>query len=288
MIYKLLAVNIDGTLLQSNGRYSKAVKEAIEYVDSKGVTVVLVTSRNFQACKKVAKSLKITPMIVAAQGAFVGLNITKPLFVKKISEDTTVDIVKILENSNCQIKLNYEEQQVANRINLPENFLGKAVMYVSEQTLFSQHYVDHISDYLKDNPSNPLSIEVAFSNTKQKQDIVEIIKSMFSDISIVKKESGSILIVSEGVSKWNGLQYLAEYLEVKRNEMVSIGDSTDDLEMIENVGVGVAMGNGNAILKNAADWITRTNDDDGVAYMVKELFRKQYQIKFLEKMKLLI
>lgn len=287
MIYKLLAVNIDGTLLQSNGRYSKAAKEAIEYVYSKGVTVVLVTSRNYHNCRKVAKSLKINPMIVAAQGAFVGTSITNPLFVKKISEDTTLDIVKVLEGISCQFKLNYEETQVGNRVNLPENFLGKAVMYVSEQTLFSQQYVDRVSDYLQEHHSNPLSIEVIFQNKKEQQDVVRIFQNMFSDITLLEKTPSLLLIAPECVTKWNGLRYLADYLDISRSEIVAIGDSIDDLELIEGAGVGVAMGNGIAELKKAADWITRTNDDDGLAYMVKELFRKQYQLKFLEKMNLL-
>ena len=59
------------------------------------------------------------------------------------------------------------------------------------------------------------------------------------------------------------------------------------MDLINGSGVGVAMGNGDAELKAAADWITRSNDEDGVPYMVKELFRKQYQFQFLEKMNLM-
>ena len=87
MVYRLLAVNVDGTLLQSNGRLNKMTKEAIEYVHQKGVHVALVTNRSFYSAKKVAKSIKINPMIIAHQGAFVAETIEKPLLVKRISEE---------------------------------------------------------------------------------------------------------------------------------------------------------------------------------------------------------
>ncbi|MFS0782989.1 HAD family hydrolase [Bacillus sp. 1P06AnD] len=287
MIYKLLAVNIDGTLLQSNGRFSKATKEALEYVHGKGVLVSLVTSRNYQFCKKVAKSLKINPMVIAAQGAYIGTSIDKPLFMKKISEKTTKDIVSLLEDLKCQFKLNYEQKQVGNRVNLPENFIGKAALYVSEQKMFSQHFVDSVTDYLNENTDYPLGIEAVFQSQKEVQETRVIIQNMFDDIYSVQKDKNQLLIVPEGVSKWRGLQYLADHFKVKRQELVAIGDGEDDREMIKGAGVGVAMGSGHSVLQHEADWVTRGNDDEGVAYMVKELFRKQYQLQFLEKMNLL-
>lgn len=287
MIYKLLAVNIDGTLLQSNGRFSKAAREALEYVHGKGVIVVLVTSRNYQSCKKVAKALKINPMIVAAQGAFVGTTIDKPLFVKKIDDNTTLDIVKLLETTNCQFKLNFEDSQLGNRVNLPENFIGKAVMYVSEQTTFSQHYVDNVGDHLQTHASDPLSIECAFQSRKDQQDVLKMLHNMFEDITIIPKGNNRLIIASEHVGKWKGLLYLLEYLNISKREIVAIGDGRDDRDMISGAGVGVAMGSGDHELQREANWVTRGNDDNGVAYMVKELFRKQYQLQFLEKMNLL-
>lgn len=287
MIYKLLAINIDGTLLQSNGRFSKATKEAVEYVHDKGVTVVLVTSRNYQSCKKLTKELRIKPMIVAGHGAFVGTTIEKPLFVRKISEQTTMDVVKFLENINCRFTLNFEESQISNRVNLPENFIGKAVMYVSEQTTFSHHYIDQVTEYLNNNPSEPMGIEVIFDNRTQQLDAKKVLNSMFTDISVISKEKHRLSIAPHKVSKWKGILYLADHLNISKHEIVAIGDSKDDQDMISGSGIGVAMGSGHPDLKLVANWITRGNDDDGVAYMIKELFRKQYQLQFLEKMNLL-
>ena len=287
MIYKLLAVNIDGTLLQSNGRYNKATKEAIEYVHSKGVAIVLFTSRSYQSCKKVAKVLKINPMIVASQGGYIGTSIDKPLFVKKIHEQTTMDIIKLLEQTNCQIKLHCEELQVANRINLPENFIGKAVMYASEPKVYTQHYVDCLSEFLQKEPSRPITIEAELYSQKEQEDISKAIENTFSDVLVVRKSNFRIVVAAEGVSKWKGIKYLAEHININKREVVVIGDGHDNMESIVRAGMGVAMGNASVEIRGNANWITRSNDEDGVAYMVKELFRKQYQLQFLEKLNLL-
>ncbi len=73
MIYRMLALNIDGTLLQSNGRLHKSTKEAIEYVQQKGIYVTLVTSRSFPSAKKVAKALKINSLLVTHRGHILQL-----------------------------------------------------------------------------------------------------------------------------------------------------------------------------------------------------------------------
>lgn len=284
MVYKLLAINIDGTLLQSNGRISKNVKEAIDYAHSKRVAIALVTSRNYQSSKKIAKALKINPMIVAAQGAYVGMEIGHPLLVRKLSSETTADLIKVIEGLECQIQLNYENAEVRNRVRIPENLISKAVMYVSEQTMYAQTYVDNISDYIKESGAQPLSIEVSLESQKERQELIAIIHNMFDDINVIEK-GNRLIIIPENVSKWKGIRYLADYLKISAREIVAIGDSDDDYSMIDGAGIGVAMGNSSERVKKAADWNTRSNDDDGVAYLIKELFRKQHQLQSSGKMK---
>ena len=79
MIYRLLAMNIDGTVLQPNRKIHKSVKEAVEYVQAKGVKVTLVTSRNFIFAKRIAKALKLDTMIIAHHGAFIGSSLDQAI-----------------------------------------------------------------------------------------------------------------------------------------------------------------------------------------------------------------
>ncbi|RFU64373.1 Cof-type HAD-IIB family hydrolase [Bacillus sp. V59.32b] len=287
MVYRLLAININGTLLQSNGRLHKSTKEAIEYVHQKGVHVALITSKSFYSAKKVAKALKIKPMIVAHQGAFVGSTVEEPIFVKRISEKLTMEIVQLLEQINCQIQLTHEKYILGNRVNLPENLIGKAVMYMNEQNIYSQHYVDLLSEELLKQPTAPPKIDVIFNNRKDREDMFKLIIDMFPEVYALRNPENGLSIVTKGVSKWNGVLHLADHLKLKNSEIVAIGDGLDDMEMIKECGLGVAMGNAPFEVKKAAQWVTRTNDDSGVTYMLKEFFRKQHPIEFLEKMNIL-
>lgn len=110
---------------------------------------------------------------------------------------------------------------------------------------------------------------------------------MFSEVSLSKLNEYRLDIMPEGVSKLNGLIQLGEHLGIQLKEMVAIGDGHDDIEMIEACGLGVAMGNASAEVKKASDWVTRSNNQHGVSYMVKEHFRKQQPIEFLRKMNII-
>ena len=284
MVYRLLVVNIDGTLLQSNGRLNKLTKEAIEYVHRKGVHTALVTSRSYHSARKAAKALKINPMLVAAQGSFIGSDLDKPIFVQHLAEELTQEMVQLLEKTVCQIQLVHEKQMLANRLDIPENLLGKAVLYMNEQNFYSQHYVDVLSDELSAQPFSAGKIDVCFQNEGDRNEMAGLIREMFPEVSVIEKDRERLTIVPRGVSKWHGILLLAEYLGVRHDEIVAIGDSEDDLEMIASCGLGVAMGNAPLQVKQAAKWVTRSNDENGVAYMLKEFFRKQHPIGFLEKM----
>lgn len=287
MIYRLLAINIDGTLLQSNGRLHKSTKEAIEYVQQKGIYVTLVTSRSFPSAKKVAKALKLGSLIVTHSGAYIASSRDKPIFVKRIAEDITYEMVRLLEGFSCQMRLVHEKFALANKSKLNNNMLAKTVFSSGDPIFYSQQFVDSLSDTILDDPVNPPKIEVYFEDETDLQDAKAAIKGMFTEIDIIQLNNLRIDIMPAGVSKLNGLLYLADHLDIARSEMVVIGDGIDDLGMIEAAGLGVAMGNAPVEVKKAADWITRPNNQHGVTYMVKEHFRKQQPIDFLRKMNLL-
>lgn len=287
MIYRLLAINIDGTLLQSNGRLTKYTKEAIYYVSQKGIYVTLVTSRSFPSARKVAKALKLDSYIVTHQGALISNAEDHSIYVKRLSEDLTSDIVRFLEGFVCQIRLVHEKFSLANKSKLHHNMLAKTVLSSGDPVFYSHQFVDVLSDVLLEEPVSPPKIEVYFEDKKDCADAMDVLGKLFDSIHLVQSNPFRIDILPNGVSKLNGLLYLGEKLGIKRSEMVAIGDNLDDLEIIDAVGLGVAMGNAPNELKFAADWVTRSNNQDGVAYMIKEHFRKQQPIEFLRKMNII-
>ena len=287
MIYRLLALNIDGTLLQTNGKIHKSTKEAIEYVQQKGIYVTLVTSRSFPSTKKVAKALKIKSPIITHQGAFIASSEDKPIYVKRINEDITYDTVSFLEALPCQIRLVHEQFSLANKLKLNNNLLAKTVFTSGDPVFYSQQFVSSLTEYLHDQPVSPPKIEVYFEEESDLQDAKKALRKMFTEIEIIELDSLRLDIVSAGVSKLSGLSYLASQLGIRKKEMVYIGDGLDDIPLLEAVGLGVAMWNANFEVKRASDWVTRSENEHGVAYMVKEHFRKQQPIEFLKRMNII-
>jgi Cof subfamily protein (haloacid dehalogenase superfamily) len=287
MIFRLLALNIDGTLLQSNGRLHRSTKEAIHYVQQKGVDVSLVTSRSYPSANKLAKALKINIPIVSNRGAFIANTLEEPIFEKKIDADVTFEIVRFLEDFQCQFRLNNEEYSIGNRSKLTNNLMTKTIFSSADPAFYSHQFVDIVSEALTDSPMNPSKIEVYFEDEKDLDDALKALNGMFSEINLVKVNKLKLDMVPEGVTKLNGLLRVGEQLGVTSKEIVYIGDDLDDIPLIDAVGLGVAMGNSPFEVKKAADWVTRSNNQHGVTYMVKEHFRKQPPIEFLRKMNII-
>jgi len=287
MIFRLLALNIDGTLLQTNGRLHKSTREAIEYVQQKGIYVTLVTSRSFPSAKKVAKALKIKSPLITHQGAYISVPEEKPIFVKRMNENITYDIVRFLEALPCQIRLVHEEFSIANKFKIYHNLLAKTVFTSGDPMFYSQQFVPSLSEYMHDNPVTPPKVEVYFEEQRDLEDAKNALEKMYTEIEAIKLDDLRLDIVPAGVSKLTGLSFLGQQLGFHLKEMVYIGDGLDDIPIIEAAGLGVAMHNADFAVKKASDWVTRSQNEQGVAYMVKEHFRKQQPIEFLRKMKII-
>lgn len=283
MIYRMLAMNIDGTLL-NNGRLNKDTKEAIDYVQSKGIYVTLITGRTFPSAKRVAKALKIENPLVTHQGAYIGTHIDKPLYVNKIHEDISYELVKFLEELGCQMRVVQDKMAIMNRVKLSGSLREKVLFNRESSFIYSTHYTDSLSEYLFEDPSSALKIEAKFTSESERNDAMKAIKGMYHEVDCIVTDSDRMDIVKRGVSKLRGLLYVCEREGITRDQVVMVGANQDDKDLLDCCGLGIAMGNANQEVKNAADWITRTDKQNGVAYAVKELFRKQQPIEFLKKM----
>ncbi|MCP3741622.1 Cof-type HAD-IIB family hydrolase [Rossellomorea sp. BNER] len=284
MIYRMLAMDIDGTLLNHNGRLNKESKEAIEYAQSKGIHVTLVTNRNFSTSKRLAKALKIEGYIVTHSGAYIASKLEKPLYVNKINEDITYEVVNFLEKFNVQIAIVHEKFTVMNKQEAESSMLGKISWQRDSKLFYGKQYVESISEHLLEKPVAAPKIEAAFSSNEEAKEIELALNGMYDEIECIHRGEGKMDIVAKGVSKLRGLLYLCERLGITREQVVMVGSKLDDISLMECCGLGVAMGNAPKEVKEAADWITRTEAQNGVQYMVKELFRKQHPIDFLKKM----
>lgn len=285
MIYRLLALNIDGTLLKSNGRLQSSTKEAIEFVQNKDVYVTLVTNRHFQSAKKLAKALKLDTLLVTHSGAFIADNLDEPLFVRRIPEDRTFNIIQVLENFSCNVRIIHERFSIGNRKKIFSNLMSKTLLNTADPLFYPIQFVESLSDTLRDEPVATPKIDIFFSAPSELDEVQAVLTDAFKEINVIKVNEVKLEVVPKGISKASSLKALGSHLNITPEQMVVIGCGIDDIDMIEQAGLGVAMWNSPFEVKRKADWVTRSNDEQGVAYMVKEHFRKQQRIEFLERIK---
>mgnify|MGYP001222643340 CR=1 FL=1 len=281
MIYRLLAMNIDGTILQANGRLHKSVKEAVEYVQSKGVIVTLVTSRNFIFAKRIAKALKLQTMIIAHHGAFIASSTDQAIFVKRIEEKIVQEIIRFLESYSCHIRIVHEKYSVSN-VPLKQNVISRAIIDMNSFSSYHHQFVKKLGDYVEEEQIHPTHIEIDFSDSIIATEVKVALQNMYDEIDLYQYEN-QLIILPSGVSKLTGFLYYCEKQGISLEETVAIGSDVDDIDVIEVAGLGVAMGNAPLQVKQRANWVTRSNNEHGVSYMIREHFRKQQPIGFLEK-----
>ncbi|WP_085522025.1 Cof-type HAD-IIB family hydrolase [Tuberibacillus sp. Marseille-P3662] len=273
MVYRLLALDIDGTLLGSNNRLDKETKEAVAYAKEKGVAVTLVSERHFHSAAKVAKALKIDNPIITHNGAFASDAIDEPIYTNKIDYEIVKQLVEFLETYPCQIRVSHERLAVSNKPK-QKNLIAKMTVGLNESPFYPVTYVDSLSEYLMDHRDDATELSLTLYN-EDKEDITMAINDYFPEIHVQAEDDYNLTLTQLGTSKYNALVYLAQHLGFSLSETVAVGNDYNDTEMIAKAGLGVAMQNAPKEVKDAAEWVTRSNDMNGVGYMVKEVFRKQ-------------
>lgn len=277
LVYRLLALDIDGTLLNSNDRLDRQTKEAIAFARKKGITVTLVSERHFHSAAKVARALRLTQPIITHNGAFVSSSMDNPVYTSKIEHSALIQLVEFLETYPCQIQISHERLSISNRPR-QRNLIAKMTIGMNEPLFYPVTYVDTLSQYLLENYEGATDVKIKLNDEQAMDTIEKAMADYFPALAVDRTSPQDMTLMRQGTSKFNGLLFFAGQLGIPLHEIVAVGDGANDAEMIEKVGLGVAMRNAAPEVKQKADWITRSNDMAGVAYVVREVFRKQLRV----------
>ncbi|WP_100488945.1 Cof-type HAD-IIB family hydrolase [Sporolactobacillus pectinivorans] len=277
MVYRLLALDIDGTLLNSNNRLDRQTKDAVAYAVKKGIVVTLVSERHFHSAAKVARALRLTHPIITHNGAFVSSSMDHPVYTSKIDHSVLIQLAEFLETYPCQIQISHERLSISNRPR-QKNLIAKMTVGMNEPLFYPVTYVDTLSQYLLENYEGATDVKIKLEDEKVIDEIERAMADYFPSLDARRTSPYDLTLVRQGTSKFNGLLFFAGQLGIPLHEIVAVGDGQEDAEMVEKVGLGVAMRNAPPEVKKSAGWITRSNDMDGVAYAVREIFRKQLRV----------
>lgn len=265
-MYKLVAIDMDGTLLKNDHSISEEVKETIKSANEKGVKVVLATGRPLNGVTAYLKELNLLK-----EDDYV-LSYNGGLIQKTLSGEIVSQILMPIGSFNELYSLSLE---VGVHIHL---LTSKAVITPNRDISIYTSTESYIN-----------SMPIWYRTPEEIEDISEICKIMLIDhpevleeavtklpswlyekYNVVRSSPYFLEILPKGVGKGTGIKLLGEKLGIKREEIIAIGDAGNDLDMIKYAGLGVAMDNAFDFIKEEADFITKSNEEDGVAHVINK------------------
>lgn len=284
-MYKLIAIDIDGTLLNSKDKISEKTKNTIKEANNMGIDVVLTSGRMSNIVKIFAKEIGANKYLVAENGAsIVDLQNDKLIRTRYMNKNTVLKIVDTCLENNIYYMI------YTNRVLLVKDLKHMALFFHNQNYTYSpeekmeihlggKKYIEQVNDdftkvVICDEDRAIYNSIITKLKNIPKIDILTIPHISIKTITVgTKNEKFSYSyaeISAEGANKWNAIMDIADILNIKKEEIIAIGDNINDLKMIQNAGLGVAMENGTPDVKNVADYIAKSNDDDGVAIVIEK------------------
>lgn len=291
-MYKLVAIDLDGTLLNSYGEISEKNKEAIRLAKQKGAEIVIASGRPFQSAKSFASEAGINNYVICGNGSSLyDIKNDKILYDKFIDRQKVLNIIKICEENSIFYCLYTEKLIISKSLNYNISFYHNENKKMPDDKKVNIKIINDIYKYVEDNPEiGILKIticdedKIIFGGINRKlKEIKDIevldVQHMAKKVIISGTEEINIEyhyteITSQNVNKWNAIHKLADLLKIKQEEIIAIGDNINDKEMIENASVGIVMGNSAPYMKEYADKVVASNNEDGVAEALEEFIIK--------------
>ena len=258
MTIKLAAMDMDGTLLNRDKLVSEGNRRAIKEAIENGVYVTIATGRMPGSSAYFARQLNLNCPIISCNGSVVQpIDGSKPIFEAHFSSDTVKQLIEM-----CYANDWYLRWYIGDTIYVRYLDMDMFPAYGTTKGLDIQPVGDDFAKYVDD-----VTQLVVCDYKHNIRPVYEQIAGRFGkSIGLQQNTGHSMDITPPGITKAVGVAKLAEYLGIKREEIMTLGDGDNDLSMIEYAGVGVAMDNAIDEVKNIAQFITKDCDDDGIAY----------------------
>ncbi|WP_026883937.1 Cof-type HAD-IIB family hydrolase [Clostridium akagii] len=270
MSCKLICIDMDGTLLNDEKTINEENLKAIKMAHEKGVKIAVCTGRLFASAKYYGELIGVKAPIIASNGAYIREKDEEKIIYKlELGKKNCKQIQDIIGKYNLQVYYNTSDSIIATN-GFPKDY-NYAVMNEKLTEKFKVELIDAKDIYSSLGEKG----DDVFKCICISKDIVEIDKARkelmeLNEFEIVSSGSDNIEIMHRGVSKGKAVQVLAEFYNIKQDEIMCIGDNENDLSMIKYAGMGVAMGNGSKLVKDVAIFVTDTNNNSGVAKAIEK------------------
>ena len=263
--YQMIVLDLDGTLTNRDKVITPRTKEALMEAQRRGKIVVLASGRPTAGVEPLARELELEKYgsyILSFNGGMITNCATGEIvFAAQIPVEANRKIVGLAEEHRVDI-LTYEGEEIlTNNVECPYALCESKINHLPLRQ------VENLADYLNFQVPKFIMLDDGdYLATVEPQ----VKAAMGRDFSVYRSEEFFLEIMPKGIDKAQSLARLLERLGMKKEQMIACGDGYNDLTMVKYAGLGVAMENAVLPLKNAADYITASNNEDGVGLVVEK------------------
>ena len=287
-MYKLITVDLDGTMLNSYGIVTENTKNVIKNVINKGTDVIIASGRPIDSIKAIAKEIGSENYFIAGNGALVyDIKNDEVVYEKYMPKEKVLEIIKICEENSITYNVYTDETILATSLKYNVLYYHKENLKKEEDKKTNISIVKDMYDYVKNmNNAKFLKITICDDMKSVFNSILKKINKV-KDVEVLDVSHMSRKTITQGteeipieyyyteitykdVDKWNAIEFLAEKINIKREEIIAIGDNINDKKMIEESGLGIAMKGSTPYVTEVAKYITDTNNDEGVAKAIEK------------------
>ena len=288
-MYKLITVDLDGTLLNKYGEVSEYTKNIIKKVTDQGILVVLASGRISESVLTIAKEIGANKYYISGNGSVLyDMQKKEIIYEKYLSKEKVLELIELCEKNSIYYNIYTESSVIAKSLNYNVAFYNYENTKKSSDKKTEINIVDDVYNYIKTLNTNKFlkmticdENKIVFSSILRKvKDIPDIDVLEVSHMSKKKIKMGTkevsvgyyyTEVSSKNVDKWYAIEEIMKKENIAKEEVISFGDNNNDILMIKNAGLGIAMGHSNEQVKKVDKFVTQTNDEDGVAKALENI-----------------
>lgn len=267
---KAIFIDIDGTLRNSERELSIKTINTIKKVTENGILVILCSGRPRKYTEKISRECFASKYIITSSGGNIfDYEQNKVLYINKMDKEAIIKLYDIANPADVRFIMNVGEGRVVNKVKHPDQEikLGEDIRsFVYNNDVVQCTIADSDFDKIKNLIPKLEQVE----NVEIKNRHKSLLDIKFKDDKTIFCDIANI-----DCNKGTAIKKLLEILNIKKEEAIAIGDDNNDLSMFEQVGYKVAVANAIDIVKEKADEITLSNDDDGVAVFLEKLLENR-------------
>lgn len=256
---KLVATDIDGTILIPEGEFTSGVKQCIKKLCEKGIKVVLVTGRMNAAASLIAQDLGLDTPVVSYQGGLIKHN-GETLYEKCLTPEQTEKIIEWAKGENIHLNLYNDD-----------------VLYSEKQCYEVERYCNNLHTHYEIKPFCDVEkvkvnklLAIDYNNPEKIDRLEKELPAIFPELYIVKSTPYFLEFSNKEASKYCAVKFLQNYWGISEDETLTIGDQNNDIALLKAGGIRVAMGNATKELKNVSTHTTDTVFNDGFVKAMEE------------------